>query len=180
MQAVGICLQEGRGVMGPDNLVFVAGAGQDARDEDLPDARGAQIAHRVGATVPEVMVADDRDAAGGGRPDGERDARDPVQGAHVRTKLVMGTMVVALAQQEKVVLGKRREEPVGVFDETADSVGIGHAETITWEGGTGQFDLEDPGGMQLLHGDRLGGTFRHPFACAGPRKKRTGHQAAGG
>ena len=41
MQAVGIRLQERRGVMRADDLVLVAGAGMDSRNEELPDAGSA-------------------------------------------------------------------------------------------------------------------------------------------
>ena len=81
MQAVGIRLQERRRVVRTDDLVLVTGTGMDSGDEEFPDTGSPQIAHRVGVAVPEVMVADDRDASGGGSPDGERDAQHAIEGA---------------------------------------------------------------------------------------------------
>jgi hypothetical protein len=66
----------------------------------------------VGAAVPEVVVAHDRDAAGGGGPDGEGDAADAVDDADVRAQLVVGPVVIAFAEEEEVVLGDRRQEAV--------------------------------------------------------------------
>ena len=62
LPAVRVRLQERRRVMRADDLVFVAGAGMDARNEELPDTGSAQIAHRMRMAVPEVMVAHDRSA----------------------------------------------------------------------------------------------------------------------
>ena len=70
----------------------------DSRNEELPDAGSAQVAHRVGVAVPEVMVADDRDAAGGGSPDGERDAQHAIEGADMGAELIVGAMIVAFTQ----------------------------------------------------------------------------------
>ena len=81
MQAVGIRLQERRRVVRTDDLVLVTGTDMDSGDEEFPDTGSPQIAHRVGVAVPEVMVADDRDASGGGSPDGERDAQHAIEGA---------------------------------------------------------------------------------------------------
>ena len=60
---------------GAADLELVARAGLDARDEELPDARAAERAHRVDAPVPAVEVADDGDRAGVRRPDRERRRR---------------------------------------------------------------------------------------------------------
>ena len=143
MQAVRIRLQERRGVMRSNDLVLIAGAGMHPGDEDLPDTGGAEVAHRVGMAVPKVMVADDRDAPGGGRPDREGDARHPVERADMGTELIVGAMVVALAEQEEIVLRDRRQEAVRVVDHPTDSVGIRHPETVAKKGGARKLDLED-------------------------------------
>ena len=57
------------------DLVLVERALAQLRDEQLPDAGAAALAHRVRPAVPAVEVADDADALGVGRPDGEDDAR---------------------------------------------------------------------------------------------------------
>ena len=89
-------------------------------------------------------------------------------------QLIVGAMIVALPQQEEVVLRDRRQKAIRVVDEAAHAVGIGHAETITKERGTRQLHLEDTAGMQLLHRDGLGRTVRDQFTGARPREERTG------
>ena len=66
-----------------EQLVLVDLARLDAGDEDLPDARGTELAHGVAAAVPGVEVADHADRVRVGRPDGERGAHDLVAGSTV-------------------------------------------------------------------------------------------------
>jgi hypothetical protein len=101
----------------------------------MPEA--PEVAHRLGASVPEVMVAHDRDPASGGRPDGEGDAADAIERADVRTEFIMGPVVVAFAEEEKVVFRDRRKETIRVVDVAPDAVGVGHAEAIAEERGAG-------------------------------------------
>ena len=178
MQAVRVRLQERRRVVRADNLVLVAGTGMDSGDEEFPDTGSPQIAHRVGVAVPEVMVADDRDAAGGGSPDGERDAQHAIEGADMGAQLIVGAVIVALTEQEEVVFRDRRQEAIRVVDEAAHAIGIRHAEAITEKHSARQFDLEDAAGMQLLHRDGLGRTVRDQFTGARPREERAGDQTS--
>ena len=53
------------------DLELVPFAVGEIGNEDLPDAAGHEQPHRVDASVPAVEVADDADALGVGRPDGE-------------------------------------------------------------------------------------------------------------
>jgi hypothetical protein len=124
------------------------------------------------------MVADDRDAPGGRGPDGEGDAQHAVERTYMGTELIVGAVIVALAQQEEVVLRDRRQETIRVVDHAADAVRVGHPETVAKRGGTRELGFEDPAGMQLLHRDGLGRAFRDQFARAGPREERAGHQTA--
>ena len=57
-----------------DEFEFVVIAGDEVRDEDLPDP--VVIAHRVDTTVPAVEVTNDADPVGIGRPDGEGNSLD--------------------------------------------------------------------------------------------------------
>ena len=57
-----------------DDLEFVGDAGRDVRGEDFPDAGVAAQAHDMAAAVPVVEIADDGDAPGIRRPDGEMEA----------------------------------------------------------------------------------------------------------
>jgi len=175
VERVRIRLQERRGVMRSDELVFVTRAGGEAGEEDLPDAGSPEAAHRVGAAVPEIVVAYDGDPPGGRGPDREGDPRDAVDRADVGTQLVVGPMVVALAEEEKIVLGDRRQEAVRVVDFPADAVGVSDAETITEERRAGQLGLEDPAGVQTGHRHRLP-AFGQQLAGARPRQERTGDQ----
>ena len=81
------------------DLELVVRALDDARDEELPDARAAERAHRVQQALPVVEVADDRDRARGRRPDGERRPEHAVDLAHVRAHLRPQLLVAALAEE---------------------------------------------------------------------------------
>ena len=121
------------------------------------------------------MVAHDGDPSGGRSPDREGDAGDAIDRAHMGAELVVGPVVVALAEQEKVVFRDRGQEAVRVVDVAPDAVGIGHAETVTEERGAGQFDLEDAARVQAGHGDR-GAALRQELTGARPGQERAGHQ----
>ncbi len=59
------------GAVRPADLELVPGALADPGHEDLPDARSAERAHRMGMPVPEIEVPDHPHAARVRRPDGE-------------------------------------------------------------------------------------------------------------
>jgi hypothetical protein len=88
----------------------------ETRDEDLPDARGPEAAHRMVAAVPAVEVADDRDAGRRGRPDREGDAEDPAEVARVRAQLLVDPVLVALVEEVEVLVAERRQEAVRVAE----------------------------------------------------------------
>ena len=175
VQRIRVRLEERRGVVRTDDLVFVARAGGQAGDEDLPDAGSPEVAHRLGAAVPEIVVAHDGDPPGGRSPDREGDPADAVDRADMRAQFIVGPVVVALAEEEKVVLGDRRQEAVRVVDVAADAVGIGHAETVTEKRRAGQLDLEDTARMQTGHRHRFP-TLGQEFAGTRPRQERAGDQ----
>ena len=106
--------------VGAEDHVLVAGARPDRRHEELPDARVAELAHRVLAAVPAVEVALEPDAARAGRPDGERRAGDVAGGGPVVvdpcTEHGPQQLVATLVDQVQVHLAERRQEPVGVVD----------------------------------------------------------------
>ena len=55
-------------------------------NEELPDAGGAPVSHRMAAAVPVIEVADHAHALGVRRPDGEMDAPEALVGAEVRAQ----------------------------------------------------------------------------------------------
>ena len=112
----GVGLERQAGAVGADDLVLVGEAGRDVGDEDLPDAGVAAEAHGVAPAVPGVEVADDRDAAGVRRPDGEVHAVGALVAEGVGAHLVEEAQVAALAD---VVVVHRAED-------RAEGVGVGH------------------------------------------------------
>ena len=87
--------------------------------EQLPDPRGAELAHRVLSAVPAVEVALDPHAPGGRRPDGEGRADDGCGAEALVAVLVSAEdrpqlLVPALVDQVEVHLAEARQEPVGV------------------------------------------------------------------
>ena len=98
----GVGLQRLHFAVGADDAVFVAAAGGDVGDEQLPHADVGPVAHRVAAAVPVVPIADHGDCLRARRPEREVDAgrtfvRDDV-GAH----LVVEAEMVALRHQHVV------------------------------------------------------------------------------
>ena len=73
----GIGLQRQPLAVRADDLELVGAPGADIGDEDFPDAGVAALAHHMAPAVPVVEVADDRDAPGVRRPDGEMEAVAP-------------------------------------------------------------------------------------------------------
>ena len=80
----------------------------DAGDEQFPHAAGDVLAHRVAAAIPDVEVADDADALGVRRPDGEVHAGDAVDRAQVRAEPLVAPPMRAFAEQVQVVVGQQR------------------------------------------------------------------------
>ena len=96
------------------HLELVMRALAHAGNENLPDARRAQRAHRMASPVPAVEIADHADALRVGRPDGEAGARHAVDRAQLRAELVVNPPLVALAEQVQVRLAQRRQERIRV------------------------------------------------------------------
>ena len=107
--------------VGAEDQELVLRPRADVGHEQLPDARGAELAHRVLAAVPAVEVALDPHALGRRRPHGERRALDrrgaealvpvPVRAEHRPQQLV-----AALVDEVQVHLAEAGQEAVGVVD----------------------------------------------------------------
>src|ERR1700678_491574 len=70
VEGVRVALDEQPAVGGLD-LEFVVGALGYVGEEDFPDAGAEELAHGMVAAVPAIEIADDADALGIRRPDGE-------------------------------------------------------------------------------------------------------------
>ncbi len=95
-------------------LVLVELAGADLGHEQLPDARAAAHAHRVIAPVPVIERADDADALGVRRPDGEADAAHAGDRALVSAEEAMRVDVTAAREACEVALVDLERERVRV------------------------------------------------------------------
>ncbi len=96
---------EGRRPLRRMDLELVGDAFRDPRQEQLPEAAGAEVAHRVDAAVPVVEIADDGHAPRVGRPDDEAVAARAVDLGRARPHLLPGAQPVALAEQIGFVVG---------------------------------------------------------------------------
>ena len=114
-------LRHGVGLLAPaavlaEDLVLVRGASADAGHEQLPDARDAERAHRVGCSLPHVEVADDSNRPRIGRPHGEGGAGHVAKHRgvelHVGAEHIPQPLVAALANEVQVQLAERRQEAV--------------------------------------------------------------------
>ena len=99
-----------------------------AREEELPDAALGQGAHRVGAAVPVVEVADDVDGLGARCPEGEGHAPHVTQRTgvvpHVGAEHRPQLLVAPLVDEVTVHLAERRGEAVGVVLLVLDAVAV--------------------------------------------------------
>ena len=92
-------------------LVFLARL--EAGNEKLPDAAGGVQLQRMAAAVPVVEVADDADAPGVRRPDGEVRAADAIDLADLGPELLVTAEQLPFAEQVQVEIGQRRGKAYG-------------------------------------------------------------------
>ena len=85
-----------------------------AGNEQFPDAAGNVFAHRMAAAVPGVEIADQADAAGVRRPDGEIHPRDAVDRPQLGAQPAVAIPMPPFAQQMQIVAGQQRREGVGI------------------------------------------------------------------
>ena len=78
------------------DLILVERPLAQPRHEQLPEAAGDVLPHRVAAAVPGVEVADHADAGGVGRPDGEVDPVHAVDRPQLRPQPLVALPVPAL------------------------------------------------------------------------------------
>ena len=80
--------------------------------------------------VPLIEIADHADADRVRRPNGEIHARHPGHAADVSAQPLVGSIVLAFAQQVQIVAGKQGREGVRIFDHLHPPVLVGHAQPI--------------------------------------------------
>ena len=77
-----------------------------------------------------VMVADHRHAASRRSPNRERDPRYALQSTDVRSELIEDLVVVALTNQEQILLGNCREKTIRILVFLHSPVGITDLEAV--------------------------------------------------
>ena len=172
-------------VVGVENLVLVDLAGLHAGDEDLPHARGADLAHGVAAAVPGVEVADHAHGVGIGRPHGERGADHLLAGRavgaahriviaqHMRAKSLPEALVAALAEQVGVHLADGRQIAVRIVLGHGRAVLVRGAHAVVGDGGP----VLALGGGDDGHEDAIEFVGRRGFAVLGDDGHGLGHGA---
>ena len=110
-----IALLQERAAPGPDLVLVFLPVGQIG-NEDLPDAAGREVPHRVDATVPRVEVADHADAFGIRRPDREVHAGRRADGGAVRAELLERAQVRPLAEQVQIEVGEHAAVAIRIVD----------------------------------------------------------------
>ena len=136
------------------NFVFIESALAEAGDENFPDAGRAENAHGVEAAVPVIEIANDTDALGVGRPNGETDTGDTVQSAEMSAEFIVDAEFVALGEEVDIHFAEGWEEGKGVAELAGVIAGIRDAE-IVGENVFGIFacSFEDAFGVNFLERD---------------------------
>src|SRR5579864_799274 len=96
------------------DLIFVALAFFDARDEDLPNTRRGMEAHRMTAAVPQIEVADHAHPAGIRRPNREHNAVNILDAHKVRAQPVISLKMRAFTQQVDIDFTEPRVELIRI------------------------------------------------------------------
>jgi hypothetical protein len=139
------------------DLVLVVVAVGEAGDEQLPDPRRPEGAHRVEPSVPEVEVADDADRSRRRSPDRERGADDAVDLAHVRAQTLVDPLVPTLGCEVQVELAERRREGVRVLDDEGRALRVADLEPVAERQlGAVELAFEQARGVRSLELDGLG------------------------
>ena len=116
------------------NLEFVMRSFVHAGEENFPNARGNELAHRVGAAVPVVEVPDHAHTLGGGRPHREMHAGHLVDHLHMGAEFFVDVVVRAFVEKIDIHLAEHRTERVGVALAPLGAFMIGEFERVTRAG----------------------------------------------
>ena len=128
------------------DLEFVMSSFVHAGEENLPDARGNQLAHRVGSAVPVVEISDHAHALGRGCPYREMHARHLVDHLHMGAEFFVDVVVRAFVEKIDIHLAQHGAERVGIALAPLGTFVVGEFERVT-RAGLESFDFP----------------FEHPF-----------------
>src|SRR5437660_1723482 len=115
-KGVGIGFEREKISVGAGDFVLVDRAFAGARKKELPNARRAARTHGMEPAVPAVEIANYADAPRGGRPYGEVDAANSIDGFQVRTEFFIGVVMAAFGHEVKVKIAELMREGVRVVD----------------------------------------------------------------
>ncbi len=101
-------------VMPALDLVLVHFARAEIRDEQLPHARRATVAHGMAASVPMVEVAHHTDPLGVGRPDSEMNPAKSVMRLEVGSQPLIVAVVRSFTQEMQIKVRQERAEKIRV------------------------------------------------------------------
>ena len=90
-----------------ENVILIAGAGLESRNEASPDSRRSSRAQEVGGFVPIVEIADDRHSFSVRRPDSEMRPAEALAPQQSSSKLFMQAQVRALVEKVQVLPGQK-------------------------------------------------------------------------
>ena len=138
------------------DLVLVDLTLAEIGNEDLPDPRGAAIAHGMPPAVPVIEIADDADSLRIGGPDGEVNSAKALMGSEMGTEPLVIAVVRPFAEQVQVKIGEDRPEEIGIDEFPGVSLGVFDPETIRESAfPAGEPAHEKTVGVNSLHRDPL-------------------------
>src|SRR5205085_11927688 len=130
-ERIWIRFQQARAAVAGADLVLVAGAGSDVRDEQLPDSGRADAAHLVQPPVPGIEIADYGHRARRRRPDRERRPEYALGMARVRAEALPDALVTPFRDQVGIELAEGGEEAVRITQREARATAIVDLQKVT-------------------------------------------------
>ena len=186
-ESVGVGLLDQVAVVPALDLELVDLAVAEVRDEDLPDAGRAPVAHRVASAVPVIEVPDHAHPLGVGRPDREMDAAEALVHPEVSAEPLVVPIVGSLAEQVQIEVGQDRPQGIRVDELPRMPFMILHSQPVGETlGAIGEDRREEAVGVDAFHRDLFARLT--PFQVDHPgharlRKERPDHpglRATGG
>jgi hypothetical protein len=172
-----ICLQRQSLSAGAQDLVFIDRAGAELGDEDLPQAAVDAFAQGVAPAIPDVEVAEQRNAPGVRRPDREVHAMGAFMDHRMGAQTLKEPPVCPLHQEIVVEGAQNRPEAEGVVEVPRPAAAFRIEPVGAREARRGP-PLEHPAGIARLQADRPGSGRRPGLERLGPRREGPDHHAA--
>ena len=139
----------------------------EVRDEDLPDARPAPVAHRVTAAVPMVEIPDHADPLRIRGPHREMDAPEAGMGPQVGTEPLVIPIMRPFAEQVQIEVSQDRPECVGIDELPRIPFMILHAQPVGERFGA----IGEDGREEAVRVDRSIATRSPGSPRSGPRPR---------